>query len=170
MRVAYIGHLLIVAAGAGMGLWMAHRLHARSTFLAQTARLLQAVEQQIAYTAAPMDAVWRRLALWPNFRNMPLLVDTVAGLDSDAFSASFAAAVESAAERGLLTEEGRCLLLEFGAGCGGYDLAGQREHICHYRDRIAELQERAASDAAIRGRLYRVMGVSVGAVLALMLM
>ena len=153
-----------------MGLWMAHRLHARSTFLAQTDRLLQAVEQQIAYTAAPMDAVWRRLVLWPNFRRMPLLVDTVAELDDVCFSAAFSAAVESAAGRGLLTEEGRCLLLEFGAGCGGYDLEGQREHIRHYRHRIAQLQERAAADAAIRGRLYRVMGVSVGAVLALMLM
>ena len=101
---------------------------------------------------------------------MPLLVDTVSGLDSGCFFSAFSAAVESAAERGLLTEEGRCLLLEFGAGCGGYDLAGQCEHIRHYRGRIAQLQQQTAADAAVRGRLYRVMGVSVGAALALMLM
>lgn len=168
--MAYIGHLLIAAAGTGMGLWMAHRLSARSRFLEQADRLLQAVEQQIAYTAEPMDAVWRRLTLWPNFRSMPLLVDTVSGLDSGCFSSAFSAAVESAAERGLLTEEGRCLLLEFGEGCGGYDLAGQCEHIRHYRGRIARLQQQTAADAAVRGRLYRVMGVSVGTALALMLM
>ena len=170
MSVAYIGHLLIVAAGAGMGLWLAHRLQAQNRFLEQTDRLLQAVEQQIAYTAAPMDAVWRRLTVWPNFRSMPLLTDTVAGLNGGCFTAAFSAAVETAAAKGLLTDEGRCLLLEFGEGCGGYDLEGQREHIRHYRGRIARLQQQTAADAAVRGRLYRVMGVSVGAALALMLM
>ena len=168
--MAYIGHLLIAAAGTGMGLWMAHRLHARGVFLEQTDRLLQAVEQQIAYTAAPMDTVWRQLAQWPHLQTVPLLVDTVAGLDDEYFSVAFAAAVKTAAQRGLLTDEGRCLLLEFGAGCGGYDLEGQREHIRQYRCRVADLQMRTAQDAAVRGRLYRVMGVSVGAALALMLM
>lgn len=128
------------------------------------------MEQQIAYTAAPLDEVWRRLTAWPNFRRMKLLVDTVAGLDGGCFTAAFAAAVESAAGQGLLTDEGRCLLLEFGEGCGGYDLEGQCEHIRHYRRRVADLQAQAAQEAALRGRLYRVMGVSVGAALALMLM
>lgn len=170
MAMGYIGHLLIVAAGTGMGLWTAHRLHARGVFLEQTDRLLQAVEQEIAYTAAPMDAVWRRLSRWPHLQTAPLLIDTVAGLERACFSDAFSAAVESAAGRGLLTEEGRCLLLEFGAGCGGYDLEGQREHIRRYRRRVAELQARTAQDAAVRGRLYRVMGLSAGAALALMLM
>ena len=117
-----------------------------------------------------MDEVWRRLAQWPHFRHVPLLGDTVSGLNDGPFSVAFSAAVDVAAQRGLITDEGRYLLLEFGEGCGGYDLVGQQNHIRQYRQRIADLQAQTAQDAAVRGRLCRVMGVSVGAALSLMLM
>ena len=170
VTVTYVGHLLIVLAGTGLGLLAAHRLHSRAAFLGQTDRLLQASEQQIAYTAAPMSDVWRRLATRSGFRNMPLLRDTVAGLEQQPFADALAAAVEDAAQRGLLTDEGRRLLLEFADGCGGYDLAGQQRQIRHYRQCIAALQEQAAQEATLRGRLYRVMGPAAGVALALMLM
>ncbi len=101
---------------------------------------------------------------------MPLLRDTVAGLEQQPFADALAAAVEGAAQRGLLTDEGCRLLLEFADGCGGYDLEGQQRQIRHYRQCIAALREQAAQDAALRGRLYRVMGPAAGVALALMLM
>lgn len=168
--MGYVGYLLIISAGTGLGLLAAHRLHSRAAFLGQTDRLLQALEQQVGYTAAPMSEVWHRLARWPSFRNMPLLRDTVAGLEEHTFADAYVGAVETAAQRGLLTEEGRRLLLEFGEGCGGYDLVGQQRHIRHYQQRVAALQEQAAQEAALRGRLYRVMGPAAGVALALLLM
>ena len=86
------------------------------------------------------------------------------------FAAAFAGAVEGCYAAGQLTPTGRQLLLEFGAGCGRYDYVRQREHIAHYCHRLQDHRQELESEAAVKGRLYRVLGASVGCALALLLL
>ncbi len=106
----------------------------------------------------------------PVFSDFPLLTATAALLTDGDFAAAFSGAVERCCAAGRLTPAGRQLLLEFGAGCGRYDYVRQREHIAQYSHRIRELQQELESEAAVKGRLYRVVGASVGGGLALLLL
>lgn len=117
-----------------------------------------------------MSELWQRLAEIPAFSRFTLLRDTAVGLKTADFFTAFSGAVEGAFIAGQLTESGRQLLLEFGEGCGRYDAARQEEHIAHYRDRLAELEEELRQDSDRKGRVYRVMGLAGGAALVLLLM
>lgn len=168
--MVYVGYLLILVAGTGMGLYASHRLHQRVMFVSQTRRLLQTLLQQVGYTARPMHELWRRLAGMPVFSDFSLLRNTVNQLEKNDFAVALPKAVEQAFALGQLTESGRQLLLEFGEGCGRYDAARQEEHIAHYRDRLAELEAELRQEAISKGRVYRVMGMAGGGALVLLLM
>lgn len=117
-----------------------------------------------------MEDLWRRLAARPGFSEFPLLTATVERLAGAPFFAAFSGAVEDAYAAGRLTAAGRQLLLEFGDGCGRYDYLRQQEHIRHYCRRLADLERELASQAAVKGRLYRVVGAALGGGLALLLL
>lgn len=165
-----IGCLLIALAGMGMGLYGACRLRRRAAYIQQTQRLLQALECQLPYTAQPLAVLWRRLADTEAYGDCRLLRDTAAELASVPFDTAFAAAVERARTEGLLTSAGLSLLLEFGAGCGRYDLTRQTEHIRYYRRQLEDLAAELSRYAAAKGRLYRVAGLAGGVALALLLL
>ena len=166
----WLGCLLIALTGAGMGVYGAHRLHRQATYIQQTVRVLQALERQLPYTALPMADLWRRLAASEAYDDCRLLRDTAATLPDVPFSAAFGAAVERAEQEGLLTPAGCGLLLEFGGGCGRYDMIRQTEHIRHYRCQLEDLSKDLSLTAMLRGRLYRVAGTAGGVALALLLL
>ena len=166
----YVGYILILLAGSGLGLYASHRLRRQVTMLERIERLLQRWIQELAYTARPMKELWLSLAASGLFDDLPLLTDTAAGLERADFLTAFTTAVESSAARGLLTDEGRRLLLEMGQGCGRYDLAGQGEHLRRYGERLSALREELSRQAATKGHVYRVMGPAAGAALVLLLM
>ena len=168
--MAYVGHGLIVLAGAGLGFWLAHRLHRQERYLRQAAQLLQALEQQVAFAPRPMAEIWSYLASSAEFAGYDLLQHTTAFLSHEDFVTAFSSAVEQDYGCGLLTPIGRQLLLEFGAGCGPYDQQRQEAHIRHYRERLLALCEDLHRQVAEKSRLYRVMGLAGGGALALLLL
>ena len=168
--MVYVGYALILLAGSGLGLYAARRLRRQVVTLERIERLLQRLVQELTYTARPMKELWLSCAASGLFEDLPLLADTAAGLERTDFVAAFSAAVETSAARGLLTAEGRRLLLEMGQGCGRYDLAGQEQHLRRYGERLASLREELARQAAAKGPIYRVMGPAAGAALVLLLM
>ena len=117
-----------------------------------------------------MSVLWRQLAQNEVYSGFSLVRDTAVGLAEAPFTVAFAAAVERAVERGLLQPPGHQLLLEFGEGCGRYDLVRQEQHIRHYCARLAELEADARHQAAVKGRICPVMGLAAGAALALLLL
>ena len=118
-----------------------------------------------------MIVLWQNLALLGVYEDCCLLRDTVAALgENDSFAVAFAAALERARAVGLLTAAGHSLLSECGAGLGRYDLARQEEHLRHYRGQAEEMAATLSTQAAEQGRLYRVVGLSCGVALALLLM
>ncbi|MBE6778767.1 MAG: hypothetical protein E7541_05205, partial [Ruminococcaceae bacterium] len=50
----YVGLLLTVLAGVGLGLYFAHRLAVQVQFLNRLERLLEALERRMTYTARPV--------------------------------------------------------------------------------------------------------------------
>jgi stage III sporulation protein AB len=168
--MGWIGGLLLTAAGAGMGWHFACRLRRRVTFLETCGRLMQTLWQDMSYTAQPMGELWRRLAQNEAFAAFPLVRDTADALTSAPFSDAFAAALKKAETEGVLLPADRLVLTEFGEGCGRTDLSGQQVHITYYRDRLSQREEEARRTYEEKGRVYRVLGLTGGLALTLLLM
>ena len=165
----WFGVLLVALAGCGLGLYYARRLYRRVTLLEQAVRLVDALEQRMAYSSRPLSALCRELAGSPAARSWTLLTDTQSGLDKGEV---FAAALTAAAERQqtVLTPEDRQLLAEFAAGCGRSGLRQQQAHFAAYRERLERCCREAREQVQRRGPVYQMMGVAGGVCLALLLL
>ena len=117
-----------------------------------------------------MKVLWQRLAETPVLGDFSLLRDMAKELEQTDFATAFSTSVERAYTAGLLTLIGRNLLLEFGEGCGKYDVTRQEEHIAHYCALLQEQERLLLREASSKGRVYRVMGMAGGTALALMLL
>lgn len=168
--MGWIGGLLLVAAGTGMGLYASHRLRRRVVFLEMCGRVLQTLQQQMRYSARPMNELWQRLAQSEGFRSFSLVEYTAAGLPHTSFSAAFEAAVHRAMGEGLTVPAVHELLLAFGEGCGRTDLEGQQAHIAYYRTLLLAQEDEARRLWQEKGRMYRVLGLTGGVALLLLLM
>ena len=168
--MGWIGGLLLIAAGTGMGWYMAARLRRRVTFWETCGRLLQALWQEMSYTAQPMPDLWRKLAQSEAFSTFSLVRDTAQGLAHADFAAAFSAAVDTAQGEGLVSAEGREILLEFAHGCGRTDMDGQQAHVAYYRTLLTTQEEDARRAYTEKGRVYRMLGFTAGVALALLLM
>lgn len=124
----------------------------------------------MSYTSQPMNDLWRRLAQGEGLCTFSLVQDTAAALGEFPFTVAFAAAVERAAGEGVALPATRETLLAFGEGCGHTDLEGQQAHIAYYRTLLATQREEARRRYQEQGRVYRVLGLTGGVALALLLM
>ena len=167
--MGWIGGLLLVAAGTGMGWYMAARLRQRVTFWETCGRLLQALWQEMSYTAQPMPDLWRKLAQSEAFSAFPLVRDTAQELAHADFAVAFSSAVTKAQGEGLVSAEGWEVLLEFAHGCGRTDLDGQRAHVAYYRTLFTAQEEDARRAYEEKGRVYRMLGFTAGVAVALLL-
>ena len=165
----YAGLLLIVVAGAGVGLYAAHRLTRRVAVLGQLIQTLKTLGRLLVCSARPMGDLWRQLAQMNSHAACPLVVATAQGLAAAPFSVAFAAAVEQLSEQGVLAQEERDILLAFGAESGQYDLSRQAAQIQGCVAQLEAVRESAAELARTRGQVVRVMGMAGGAALALLL-
>ena len=167
--MGWSGGLLLVAAGVGIGLTASHRLRRQMVYLETCERLLQALWQEMSYTAQPLSDLWQRLARNEAFAAFSLVQDTAQRLPQTPFADAFASAVECAERAGDVTPPTRRLLLEFAAGCGRTDLDGQQAHIEYYRALLTQLCEQARRAYEEKGRVYRVLGWTGGIALMLLL-
>ena len=168
--VKFIGLALILAAGTGAGFYASHRLLQRVRMLEQLERVFGTLLRLLTYSAAPMGQLWRQLATMDGVGDCPLVADTVNGLEEMPFSAAFGAAVERLSATGQLHPSERQLLLSFGMECGRYDLPRQTAQMRGCIQGLEELRDGAREQLKSRGQVYRMMGVSGGAALALLLM
>lgn len=124
----------------------------------------------MSYTAQPIPDLWRRLAQSEAFVAFSLVQDTAAALPHSSFTAAFSAAVERAEGEALLLPPTRQLLLSFAEGCGRTDLAGQRAHVEYHRTLLTAQEEESRRLWQEKGRVYRVLGLTGGVALMLLLM
>ena len=117
-----------------------------------------------------MPVLWQHLAQNESFASFSLVRDTAEQLHRVSFADAFSAAAEQAEREGLVLPPTRQLLLEFGAGCGHTDLAGQQSHIDYYRRLLAAQETECRRVWQEKGRVYRVLGLTGGIALMLLLM
>lgn len=117
-----------------------------------------------------MPVLWRRLAQGEAFATFSLVRDTVAALPDTPFATAFSSAVEVAEKNGLVLPSARQLLLEFGDGCGHTDLTGQQAHIEYYRTLLSAQEADCRRLWQEKGRVYRMLGLTGGVALMLLLM
>ncbi len=151
-----------------MGLYYARRLYRRADWLREVMALLDALEDRLAYTAAPLADLWRALATTAATARYPLVQDTAALLcDGVPFESAFTAAVERALPTPCGEREVLCVL---GASLGRSGLSGQLTHIRRCREGLERLRQAACETAATRAPVYRMTGFSGGVCLALLLL
>lgn len=165
----FIGMLLIVLAGSGLGLYYSRRLHRQVTTLRQTERVLEAFGQRLRYTAEPLPVLVDGLAKSEVFRDFSLLQNTARRLPDMPFAKAFSESVEELIQEGKLPLSSCSILLEFGEGCGRTGRAEQATHMAVYREQIGQVRQEAEQIERIRGRIYRTMGFAGGVAVALLL-
>ncbi|MBQ3203070.1 MAG: stage III sporulation protein AB [Clostridia bacterium] len=133
-------------------------------------RLLQGLWQEMSYTSLPMPDLWQRLAQGEAFAAFPLVQEVAKELSHIPFADAFASALEKAEGEGAMLPSDRQLLLEFAAGCGHTDLEGQQAHIEYYRSLLSAQEGEARRVWQEKGRVYRVLGLTGGMALMLLLM
>ena len=158
----YIGMLLIVAAGIGVGMYYVRRMRRRTAFLQRTARLIQTMEQRMSYAAQPLAAMWRGFAADEMFGDFILVRQTVALLDEMPFLAALQTVLRRVAGSEGLTPTDHALLQEVASGCGVTGMEEQRQHLQVYGRLCREQSEEAAAVAAARTPVCRMMGIAGG--------
>lgn len=167
----YIGILLIVIAGVGMGLYYSHRLYRRAEWLRRCERLLDALSERLSYTAQPLAQLWLLLAENTVTARYPLVADIAAGLRRGRpFSEAFDVSVEGAVRQGVIQAPEEALLRELGAVLGRSDRAHQRQCIAHFHEQLTDVRRSAEQFAGTRAKIYQMMGVAGGVCLALILL
>lgn len=84
--------------------------------------------------------------------------------------ADFLTAWSRTAENGLLSGQERVLLQGFGEGFGATDLQGQLSHCSLYQELTRKELDTAEKQYSEKGKLYRMLGICIGAMVALVLL
>lgn len=117
-----------------------------------------------------MMELWRQLAQSDCYGTFSLVQATAAAPEDTPFAVAFGGAVERAVTAGELLPAGQELLLEFARDCGRYDRVRQEEQLRYYCHRLAQLEAETKRAAAVKGRLYPMLGLFGGVALALLLL
>lgn len=154
-----------------MGWTYARRLRRQVDELGRIERLLEALCDRLLYSAQPLAALWQSFASDVVLSEYPLVQDTAnelcKGVD---FYTSFSRAVDTAAISGRLSPAQTALLTELGGSLGHSGLEQQAQLIRHCVERLEKERQTAQELAAVRGRIYPMMGLAGGVSLALLLL
>lgn len=165
----FVGMMLVIVAGIGIGRFYSRRLYRRVEWLRQAETLLLRLEQQIHFTAKPLTHLWRELADDPAFARFSLLQDTAAACAEHPFREALDSALQRAADEGTVGASEHRVLAEFAADCGKSGVAQQMmlTHAC--REQMEQIRRQAQDDAAAHAKLYQTVGAAGGIALALFL-
>ena len=164
------GALLAASAAAWIGVRGAAALRERTGALRDLEAGLLLLEQELALDAPPLRLLTERLI--PRVRGPARALfqacrAALDGLEAEELSAAWARAV---GELDQLDEEARRCLLPLGESLGRCGWEDQRRTAGAVRERLTLLAARAEEESRRRGGLYRVLGLSGGAFLVILLL
>lgn len=169
----WIGGLCVVSACAGLGFFKAARLQRRVGALRGLQAGLQVLDTEIAYAATPLPDAFRRIG---NTFSSPAatlfaeVAEQLAGRPETGAPDLWETAVRRLAADMALEPPDVEVLLQFGRTLGASDRADQRKHIRVACDRLRVQEEAARQEAATRARMWRSLGVLIGAAIVVLLM
>lgn len=125
-------------------------------------QFLTAAQTEIRYAAIPVEEIVARHGTQLDFLD--------AYRQALARGEPFVQAWAKAAQSPLLTPEDARLVGDFGQDFGATDALGQQAHCSLYAELTRKLLSAAEEDYTRKGRLYRLLGLCGGAVLALLVL
>lgn len=147
--------MIIIAAALAVGLWLNSRLSERTRILSAYITMLNEVSLRMTYTCEPLSKLFAE-----NFAGYVFT-------DTKPFSEQFRMMTRQFS--GVLTTEDIRLLDDFTHDLGAGDTASELSHIRLYSGLLTEQLNSAQNALEQKGRLYRILPLSVGIAAAILL-
>ena len=147
--------MIVIGASLAVGLTLSSRLSERTKTLSAYITLLEEVAVRMRYYATDLAALFS-----DNFAGFQFLSDRP-------FDVQFARMVRE--RQHVLNAEDLKLLDEFGRDLGTSDIDSQQRHIRLYIKLLTEQLDQAREDEQRKGRLYRLLPLSIGIAAAILL-
>ena len=159
------GALLVTAAGAAAGLRKKYELRRRAALLSALATALGVMEQEVATLQTPLPELFRTLARDgpEETRGFFEAVATMTGL------CPISALWRERANALPLGEQGCKTFAALGMSLGRSDADRQSAEIALTRRRLDALLQQEREELRVHGRTYTGLGLSLGAMLAIIL-
>lgn len=145
--------LSVVFSSAFIGMHLSRRLSRRRELLQEFVKLLTAASLKISYTGSDLASVFSE-----NFAGVSFQSDR-------AFTDQWREWIGRM--RDSLKRDDLALLEQFAEGLGTTDSDAQQKHFCMYTELLGEQLKDAQKELEQKGRIYRILPLSAGAVLAL---
>ena len=156
-----IGAVCLIFAGAAAGCLQSRKLKDYRDRLRDFLQFLSEGKTEITYCAVPVEEILER-----HGKKLAYLQPYFRAAES---GAEFEQAWTAAAEEPSLSPQERSLLRGFGKGFGATDVQGQQSHFSLYEEMVRRELADAEENYQKKGKLYQMLGVCAGAVLALVL-
>lgn len=147
--------MTIVFAALGVGCYFSNRLNERAKLLGSYITLLEEAAVRMAYTSSNLAQIFS-----DNFAEFPFS-------DQTPFDEQFRAMTLQ--YRDVLKKEDVRLLDDFTRDLGMSDTASQQKHLRLYIDLLKEHSRQARDDMEKKSKLYRILPLSVGIAVAVLL-
>ena len=155
----WLGIVLMVLTGIGVGLMGWLKLQRRVETLTRFSSLIERLADRIRYSATPIGDLLRQL--------LPDLFESLR--DAEDPRERLRAAVEQRGAEWGLSVDDRHLLCGFADAIGRSDIEGE-QHLCaEYRESVGIHLAQAREDLRVKGRLFVLCGVCGGLLIALLL-
>lgn len=153
------------------GIYASTGLSRRAASLERFGRLIDYIETQIRYTAAPVKEIIAKTASADEFSSLSFLKTASENIKSGKRpDEAWTGAVQSEGESCGFNASDRELLLNFGRDLGKSDVEGQLSHCEAFHRLFEDRLQTARSDVRIKGKLYMTLGVTGGLSVALLLL
>jgi stage III sporulation protein AB len=169
--LTWLAGAAVLAAGGGWGALVSRQLTRRPLDLAAAAAGLEVLRTEIAYARTPLPQALRRAAAGSSGPAAGLMREVAAGLDSGQRADpgdAWARALAAADGRSAWTDADVAALERLGHALGRSDAGEQTRHIALCVERLRQLEAEARAGAERQGRMWRYLGVLLGAALVLM--
>lgn len=153
--------MCLLFAGTAAGCLQSRKLRDRRDCLRGFLSFLSEVKTEISYAGVPVEELLERHGRTLDF----LLPYFQARQNGENFLQAWSRVVQNS----LLLPQDKALLRGFGEGFGATDLQGQLSHCALYEELTRKELDAAEELYKKKGKLYRMLGVCIGAIVALVL-
>ncbi len=163
--IKILGLVLLMLSSFLFGQLLASTLYKRKAFLQDFVSFLTTLQIRIRYSNCELKNLISQSMTQPMLKNNKDFIVN----DGNQFNISWENSVEKIPKIYGLTKEDKKLLYEFGKGLGTTDVEGQIEHISLYITLFTNAFKNADENINKRSKLYRMSGLIIGAVTAIMM-
>jgi stage III sporulation protein AB len=166
-----MGAFLLAGGAAYLGFSATARLERRVRTLRTLLGALELLERELSFRLTPMPALLERLAKQtrpPVSTFFARCLDGLSDLGERTLSDLWSEALESVPMD--LGQEDLLILRELGGILGRYDGEGQGEALALAQARLGQCLTAAAEERTRLGRVYGALGLSIGALLVILLL